>query len=262
KSSINKKTIDSISRKIIHNNAFSADLKREISRMNSNRYNPWLIKLAAEKQLSWAETHYQAQRHIQEHMQDCEILNVMDANKLVRDAIISFVHQTNEITEASWMSSEEQHEKKIQALNSFKTKIASMDGGQEFIYGFNKVIQEGLGGLIELSFDIDDTRHHRNLSSLSPASRSGLHLLGSIWNIVMSAVPGFNILSGSSSILNRAIVEKSTDVCGYIQDAIRIGIEALPVAEAKFKKRASNAKYTGLRFVEEKINKNIIEAPL
>ncbi|HFO4224773.1 TPA: DUF4765 family protein, partial [Escherichia coli] len=112
------------------------------------------------------------------------------------------------------------------------------------------------------SFDIDDTRHHRNLSSLSPASRSGLHLLGSIWNIVMSAVPGFNILSGSSSILNRAIVEKSTDVCGYIQDAIRIGMEALPVAEAKFKTRASNAKYTGLRFIEEKINKNIIEAPL
>ncbi|EOX3234895.1 DUF4765 family protein [Escherichia coli] len=261
-SNINEKIIDSISKKIIHNNDFSPNLKRTFSRINSSRYNPWLMALATEKQLSWAETHYQAQRHIQEHMQDCEILNVMDANKMVRDAIISFVHQINEITEASWMSAEEQHEKKIQALNTFKTKIASMDGGQEFIYGFNKVIQEGLGGLIELSFDIDDTRHHRNLSSLSPASRSGLHLLGSIWNIVMSAVPGFNTLSGSSSILNSAIVEKSTDVCGYIQDAIRIGMEALPVAEAKFTKRASNAKYTGLRFIEEKINKNIIEPPL
>ncbi|HFI9494861.1 DUF4765 family protein [Escherichia albertii] len=261
-SNINEKIINSISKKIIHNNDFSPNLKREFSRINSSRYNPWLMALATEKQLSWAETHYQAQRHIQEHMQDCEILNVMDANKMVRDAIISFVHQINEITEASWMSAEEQHEKKIQALNTFKTKIASMDGGQEFIYGFNKVIQEGLGGLIELSFDIDDTRHHRNLSSLSPASRSGLHLLGSIWNIVMSAVPGFNTLSGSSSILNSAIVEKSTDVCGYIQDAIRIGMEALPVAEAKFTKRASNAKYTGLRFIEEKINKNIIEPPL
>ncbi|HEB1449708.1 TPA: DUF4765 family protein [Escherichia albertii] len=261
-SNINEKIIDSISKKIIHNNDFSPNLKRTFSRINSSRYNPWLMAVATEKQLSWAETHYQAQRHIQEHMQDCEILNVMDANKMVRDAIISFVHQINEITEASWMSAEEQHEKKIQALNTFKTKIASMDGGQEFIYGFNKVIQEGLGGLIELSFDIDDTRHHRNLSSLSPASRSGLHLLGSIWNIVMSAVPGFNTLSGSSSILNSAIVEKSTDVCGYIQDAIRIGMEALPVAEAKFTKRASNAKYTGLRFIEEKINKNIIEPPL
>lgn len=261
-SNINEKIINSISKKIIHNNDFSPNLKREFSRINSSRYNPWLMALATEKQLSWAETHYQAQRHIQEHMQDCEILNVMDANKMVRDAIISFVHQINEITEASWMSAEEQHEKKIQALNTFKTKIASMDGGQEFIYGFNKVIQEGLGGLIELSFDIDDTRHHRNLSSLSPASRSGLHLLGSIWNIVMSAVPGFNTLSGSSSILNSAIVEKSTDVCGYIQDAIRIGMEALPVAEAKFTKRASNAKYTGLRFIEEKINKNIIDPPL
>lgn len=261
-SNINEKIIDSISKKIIHNNDFSPNLKRTFSRINSSRYNPWLMALATEKQLSWAETHYQAQRHIQEHMQDCEILNVMDANKMVRDAIISFVHQINEITEASWMSAEEQHEKKIQALNTFKTKIASMDGGQEFIYGFNKVIQEGLGGLIELSFDIDDTRHHRNLSSLSPASRSGLHLLGSIWNIVMSAVPGFNTLSGSSSILNSAIVEKSTDVCGYIQDAIRIGMEALPVAEAKFTKRASNAKYTGLRFIEEKINKNIIDPPL
>ncbi|MCV3255096.1 DUF4765 family protein [Escherichia albertii] len=261
-SNINEEIINSISKKIIHNNDFSPNLKRTFSRINSSRYNPWLMALATEKQLSWAETHYQAQRHIQEHMQDCEILNVMDANKMVRDAIISFVHQINEITEASWMSAEEQHEKKIQALNTFKTKIASMDGGQEFIYGFNKVIQEGLGGLIELSFDIDDTRHHRNLSSLSPASRSGLHLLGSIWNIVMSAVPGFNTLSGSSSILNSAIVEKSTDVCGYIQDAIRIGMEALPVAEAKFTKRASNAKYTGLRFIEEKINKNIIEPPL
>lgn len=261
-SNINEKIINSISKKIIHNNDFSPNLKRTFSRINSSRYNPWLMALATEKQLSWAETHYQAQRHIQEHMQDCEILNVMDANKMVRDAIISFVHQINEITEASWMSAEEQHEKKIQALNTFKTKIASMDGGQEFIYGFNKVIQEGLGGLIELSFDIDDTRHHRNLSSLSPASRSGLHLLGSIWNIVMSAVPGFNTLSGSSSILNSAIVEKSTDVCGYIQDAIRIGMEALPVAEAKFTKRASNAKYSGLRFIEEKINKNIIEPPL
>lgn len=261
-SNINEKIIDSISKKIIHNNDFSPNLKRTFSRINSSRYNPWLMAVATEKQLSWAETHYQAQRHIQEHMQDCEILNVMDANKMVRDAIISFVHQINEITEASWMSAEEQHEKKIQALNTFKTKIASMDGGQEFIYGFNKVIQEGLGGLIELSFDIDDTRHHRNLSSLSPASRSGLHLLGSIWNIVMSAVPDFNTLSGSSSILNSAIVEKSTDVCGYIQDAIRIGMEALPVAEAKFTKRASNAKYTGLRFIEEKINKNIIEPPL
>ncbi|HEB1113608.1 TPA: DUF4765 family protein [Escherichia albertii] len=261
-SNINEKIIYSISKKIIHNNDFSPNLKRTFSRINSSRYNPWLMAVATEKQLSWAETHYQAQRHIQEHMQDCEILNVMDANKMVRDAIISFVHQINEITEASWMSAEEQHEKKIQALNTFKTKIASMDGGQEFIYGFNKVIQEGLGGLIELSFDIDDTRHHRNLSSLSPASRSGLHLLGSIWNIVMSAVPGFNTLSGSSSILNSAIVEKSTDVCGYIQDAIRIGMEALPVAEAKFTKRASNAKYTGLRFIEEKINKNIIEPPL
>lgn len=52
-----------------------------------------------------------------------------------------------------------------------------MNGGQEFVYAFNKIIQEGLGGLIELSFDLDDTIHHRTASSLSPAARAGLHLL-------------------------------------------------------------------------------------
>ncbi|WP_153070939.1 DUF4765 family protein, partial [Escherichia coli] len=85
--------------------------------------------------------------------------------------------------------------------------------------------------------------------------------LGTIWNIVMSAVPGFNALAGTSSILNHAVVEKSTDVCSYMQDVIRIGMEAIPAAESKFTQRSSNAKYTGLRFAEEKINKNIINEP-
>lgn len=100
------------------------------------------------------------------------------------------------------------------------------------------------------------------ISSLSPASRSGLHFLGTIWNIVMSFVPGFNALAGTSSILNRAIVENSADICGYVQDIIRIGMEAVPVAEAKFTERASNAKYTGLRFVESKIESGLIKPPI
>lgn len=113
-----------------------------------------------------------------------------------------------------------------------------------------------------MSFDVDDTAHHRTISSLSPASRSGLHFLGTIWNIVMSFVPGFNALAGTSSILNRAIVENSADICGYVQDIIRIGMEAVPVAEAKFTERASNAKYTGLRFVESKIESGLIKPPI
>nr|WP_231851622.1 DUF4765 family protein [Citrobacter rodentium] len=46
-------------------------------------------------------------------MQDCELLGLMDTNKMVRDAITGFIHQINEITESSWMSSEEQHAKKF-----------------------------------------------------------------------------------------------------------------------------------------------------
>ncbi|MDI5434828.1 DUF4765 family protein, partial [Salmonella enterica subsp. enterica serovar Kentucky] len=42
-----------------------------------------------------------------------------------------------------------QHERQAQALESFKEKLSSMNGGQEFVYAFNKIIQEGLGGLIE-----------------------------------------------------------------------------------------------------------------
>lgn len=78
----------------------------------------------------------------------------------------------------------------------------------------------------------------------------------------MSFVPGFNALAGTSSILNRAIVENSADICGYVQDIIRIGMEAVPVAEAKFTERASNAKYTGLRSVESKIESGLIKPPI
>lgn len=259
---INQAIINNISEKIVEKNDFSPKLKKEFSNISNNRaINPKLIALAVEKQLIWAETHYLAQNHIQEHMEGCEILSLMDVNKMVKDTIISFVHQINEINEARWMSSEEQHEKKIQALNTFKTKISSMNGGQQFVYGFNKVIQEGLGGLIELSFDIDNTQNHRTESSLTPSSREGLHLLGTFWNIVMTSIPGFNSLAGASSMLNHAVVEKSTNVCEYIQDVIRVGMEEVSAAKAKFTQRASNAKYIGLRLVEEKINKNVVRAP-
>lgn len=78
----------------------------------------------------------------------------------------------------------------------------------------------------------------------------------------MGLIPGFNALAGTSSILNRAVVEKSADVCGYVQDIIRIGMEAVPVAGAKFTERAANAKYTGLRFVENKIQRGVVRAPI
>ncbi|MDW9218485.1 DUF4765 family protein [Escherichia coli] len=41
--------------------------------------------------------------------------------------------------------------------------------------GFDKVIQEGLSGLIELSIDINDSTNHRDKSSLSPDGRAVLH---------------------------------------------------------------------------------------
>ncbi len=78
----------------------------------------------------------------------------------------------------------------------------------------------------------------------------------------MGLIHGFNALAGTSSILNRAVVENSADVCGYVQDIIRIGMEAVPVAGAKFTERAANAKYTGLRFVENKIQRGVVRAPI
>ncbi|EOH0856325.1 DUF4765 family protein [Salmonella enterica subsp. enterica serovar 50:k:e,n,x,z15] len=257
---VNDKKINTIARKIVVNNKFSNGVKSALPKS----YEPLslLMKAAINKQLDWAEKYYRAETHMKEHMQECDILGLMDTNKMVREAVVGLIHEISDIAQCGWLTVEEQHERQVQALESFKEKVFSMNGGQEFVYGFNKIIQEGLGGLIELSFDLDDTMHHRTASSLSPAARAGLHLLGTVWNIVMSIVPGFNALAGTSSILNRAIVENSADVCGYIQDVIRIGMEAAPVAEAKFTERASNAKYTGLRFVESKIETGVIKAPI
>lgn len=194
-------------------------------------------------------------------MQECDILGLMDTNKMVREAVVGLIHEISDIAQCGWLTVEEQHERQVQALESFKEKVFSMNGGQEFVYGFNKIIQEGLGGLIELSFDLDDTMHHRTVFVKS-GCKSRTSPLGTVWNIVMSIVPGFNALAGTSSILNRAVVENSADVCGYVQDIIRIGMEAVPVAEAKFTERASNAKYTGLRFVENKIQRGVIREPI
>ncbi|EJF5606865.1 DUF4765 family protein [Salmonella enterica] len=257
---VNDKKINTIARKIVVNNKFSNGVKSAFPKS----YEPLslLMKAAINKQLDWAEKYYRAETHMKEHMQECDILGLMDTNKMVREAVVGLIHEISDIAQCGWLTVEEQHEREVQALESFKEKVFSMNGGQQFVYGFNKVIQEGLGGLIELSFDLDDTMHHRTASSLSPAARTGLHLLGTVWNIVMSIVPGFNALAGTSSILNRAVVENSADVCGYVQDIIRIGMEAVPVAEAKFTERASNAKYTGLRFVENKIQRGVIREPI
>lgn len=257
---VDDKKINTVSRKIVVNNKFSNGVKSALSK----NYGPLslLMKAAINKQLDWADKYYRAETHMKEHMQECDILGLMDTNKMVREAVVGLIHEISDIAQCGWLTVEEQHERQVQSLESFKEKLSSMNGGQQFVYGFNKVIQEGLGGLIELSFDLDDTVHHRTTSSLSPAARAGLHLLGTVWNIVMSIAPGFNALAGTSSILNRAVVENSADVCGYVQDIIRIGMEAVPVAEAKFTERASNAKYTGLRFVENKIQRGVIREPI
>ncbi|ELU0554456.1 DUF4765 family protein [Salmonella enterica] len=257
---VDDKKINTVSRKIVVNNKFSNGVKSALSK----NYGPLslLMKAAINKQLDWAEKYYRAETHMKEHMQECDILGLIDTNKMVREAVVGLIHEISDIAQCGWLTVEEQHERQVQSLESFKEKLSSMNGGQQFVYGFNKVIQEGLGGLIELSFDLDDTVHHRTTSSLSPAARAGLHLLGTVWNIVMSIAPGFNALAGTSSILNRAVVENSADVCGYVQDIIRIGMEAVPVAEAKFTERASNAKYTGLRFVENKIQRGVIREPI
>ncbi|HGB2785522.1 TPA: DUF4765 family protein, partial [Salmonella enterica subsp. enterica serovar Wangata] len=257
---VDDKKINTIARKIVVNNKFSNGVKSILPKSNAPLIS--LMKTAINKQLNWAEKYYRAETHMKEHMQECDILGLMDTNKMVREAVIGLIHEISDIAQSSWLTLEEQHERQVQALESFKEKLSSMNGGQQFVYGFNKIIQEGLGGLIELSFDLDDTIHHRTTSSLSPAARAGLHLLGTVWNIVMSIVPGFNALAGTSSILNRAVVENSADVCGYVQDIIRIGMEAVPVAGAKFTERAANAKYTGLRFVENKIQRGVIRAPI
>lgn len=257
---INDKKINAIARKIVVNNKFSNGVKSILPK--SNEPLILLMKAAINKQLNWAEKYYRAETHMKEHMQECDILGLMDSNKMVREAVIGLIHEISDIVQSSWLTLEEQHERQVQALESFKEKLSSMNGGQEFVYAFNKILQEGLGGLIELSFDLDDTVHYRTTSSLSPAARAGLHLLGTVWNIVMSIVPGFNALAGTSSILNRAVVENSADVCGYVQDIVRIGMEAVPVPEAKFIGRSSNAKYTGLRFVENKIQRGVIREPI
>ncbi|EAY2467011.1 DUF4765 family protein [Salmonella enterica] len=257
---VNDRKINSLSRKIVVNNEFSNHIKSLFSK--GDQFLGLLMKAAIDKELNWAEKYYQAESHIKNHMQNCDLMGLMDIKKILREAVVGLIHEISDIAQSSWMTEEEQYHKQVQALEAFKSKVSSMDGGQAFVYGFNKVIQEGLWGLIELSFDVDDTAHHRTISSLSPASRSGLHFLGTIWNIVMSFVPGFNALAGTSSILNRAIVENSADICGYVQDIIRIGMEAVPVAEAKFTERASNAKYTGLRFVESKIESGLIKPPI
>lgn len=257
---VNDRKINSLSRKIVVNNEFSSHIKSLFSK--GEQFLGLLMKAAIDKELNWAEKYYQAESHIKNHMQNCDLMGLMDIKKMLREAVVGLIHEISDIAQSSWMTEEEQYHKQVQALEAFKSKVSSMDGGQAFVYGFNKVIQEGLWGLIELSFDVDDTAHHRTISSLSPASRSGLHFLGTIWNIVMSFVPGFNTLAGTSSILNRAIVENSADICGYVQDIIRIGMEAVPVAEAKFTERASNAKYTGLRFVESKIESGLIKPPI
>lgn len=257
---VNDRKINSLSRKIVVNNEFSSHIKSLFSK--GDQFLGLLMNAAIDKELNWAEKYYQAESHIKNHMQNCDLMGLMDIKKILREAVVGLIHEISDIAQSSWMTEEEQYHKQVQALEAFKSKVSSMDGGQAFVYGFNKVIQEGLWGLIELSFDVDDTAHHRTISSLSPASRSGLHFLGTIWNIVMSFVPGFNALAGTSSILNRAIVENSADICGYVQDIIRIGMEAVPVAEAKFTERASNAKYTGLRFVESKIESGLIKPPI
>ncbi|EEB9779586.1 DUF4765 family protein, partial [Salmonella enterica] len=147
--------IDTIARKIVVNNKFTKGVKSTLPKSNDPLI--LLMKAAINKQLHWAEKYYRAETHMKEHMQECDILGLMDINKMMQEAVVGLIHEISDIAQSSWLTLEEQHERQAQALESFKEKLSSMNGGQEFVYAFNKIIQEGLGGLIELSFDLDDT---------------------------------------------------------------------------------------------------------
>ncbi|MDI5577849.1 DUF4765 family protein, partial [Salmonella enterica subsp. enterica serovar Anatum] len=150
---INDEKIDTIARKIVVNNKFTKGVKSTLPKSNDPLI--LLMKAAINKQLDWAEKYYRAETHMKEHMQECDILGLMDINKMVQEVVVGLIHEISDIAQSSWLTLEEQHERQAQALESFKEKLSSMNGGQEFVYAFNKIIQEGLGGLIELSFDLD-----------------------------------------------------------------------------------------------------------
>lgn len=143
---VDDKKINTIARKIVVNNKFSNGVKSILPKSNDPLIS--LMKAAINKQLNWAEKYYRAETHMKEHMQECDILGLMDTNKMVREAVIGLIHEISDIAQSSWLTLEEQHEKQAQSLESFKEKVSSMNGGQQFVYGFNKIIQEGLGGLI------------------------------------------------------------------------------------------------------------------
>lgn len=137
---VDDKKINTIARKIVVNNKFSNGVKSILPKSNDPLIS--LMKAAINKQLNWAEKYYRAETHMKEHMQECDILGLMDTNKMVREAVIGLIHEISDIAQSSWLTLEEQHEKQAQSLESFKEKVSSMNGGQQFVYGFNKIIQE------------------------------------------------------------------------------------------------------------------------
>lgn len=77
----------------------------------------------------------------------------------------------------------------------------------------------------------------------------------------MGAVPGYNALSGVSSILHSAIVKESSNICDYIQGAVRIGMDFVPGTRSDLHSRSLQIKYEALKHIEKNINDNIIYHP-
>ncbi|EFH1246625.1 TPA: type III secretion system effector EspN, partial [Escherichia coli O103:H2] len=225
------------------------------------RISKELLLLAVDRQIEWAKKHFITKDVLENVVSKCDLSSIFNVNKVLQNTILEFVHEINNISSARWMSKSEKNNKQKEAIEKFKKEVSHMNGGQQFIWGFDKVIQEGLSGLIELSIDINDSTNHRDKSSLSPDGRAVLHFLGTIWNMAMGAVPGYNALSGVSSILHSAIVKESSNICDYIQGAVRIGMDFVPGTRSDLHSRSLQIKYEALKHIEKNINDNIIYHP-
>ncbi len=61
---------------------------------------------------------------------------------MVQEAVVTYSRDQCRLRKSSWLTLEEQHERQAQA-RIVHEKLSSMNGGQEFVYTFNKIIQRG-----------------------------------------------------------------------------------------------------------------------
>ncbi|VDY41277.1 secretion protein EspN [Salmonella enterica subsp. arizonae] len=69
------------------------------------------MKAAIDTQLNWAEKYYKAVTHVKDHIQDCDVLGLMNINKMLRDTVVGLIHEISDIAQSSWLTAEDQHEK-------------------------------------------------------------------------------------------------------------------------------------------------------